>query len=69
LDSYPNKGSFPLKGDGAVPPLVEARPSGHPKCQRCWHHRADVGTDSAHPTLCARCAENVAGSGEIRRFI
>jgi isoleucyl-tRNA synthetase len=52
-----------------TPFWVSAKPSPHPKCQRCWHHRADVGADPAHPTLCARCAENVAGSGEVRRFI
>jgi len=26
------------------------------KCERCWLRRTDVGTDAAHPTLCARCA-------------
>ena len=40
----------------------------HPKCVRCWHHRADVGTDAEHPELCGRCVENVSGSGEIRQF-
>ncbi len=43
-------------------------PSGHAKCQRCWHYRADVGTDSAHPDICARCVGNVEGPGEIRQF-
>jgi len=45
-----------------------AVPSPHPKCVRCWHHREDVGRDDAHPELCGRCAENVAGPGEVRRF-
>ncbi len=27
-----------------------------PKCERCWTHSDTVGTNSAHPTLCARCA-------------
>jgi phosphatidylglycerophosphate synthase len=39
-----------------------------PKCVRCWHHRADVGSHSEHPELCGRCVSNVSGSGEVRRF-
>jgi isoleucyl-tRNA synthetase len=39
-----------------------------PKCARCWHHRADVGTHAAHPLLCGRCVDNVDGSGEDRRW-
>jgi len=26
------------------------------KCERCWAYTNDVGSDSKHPTLCARCA-------------
>ena len=33
--------------------------SGLEKCERCWIHRDTVGQDSAHPTLCARCADVV----------
>ncbi len=47
---------------------IDARPSSHTKCVRCWHHRADVGADQNHPELCGRCVENVAGAGESRRF-
>lgn len=36
------------------------------KCERCWHWRADVGHDAAHPTLCGRCTSNLYGSGEAR---
>ncbi len=43
--------------------------SGHPKCARCWHHRPDVGSDAAHPSLCGRCVTNVEGPGENRRFV
>jgi isoleucyl-tRNA synthetase len=39
-----------------------------PKCVRCWHHRADVGSHADHPELCGRCVSNVSGSGELRRF-
>jgi isoleucyl-tRNA synthetase len=31
------------------------------KCVRCWRWTEDVGTDTAHPELCGRCAE-VIGS-------
>ncbi|MEJ2347280.1 MAG: isoleucine--tRNA ligase [Gammaproteobacteria bacterium] len=47
---------------------VVVSPSEHEKCVRCWHHRADVGANAEHPELCGRCVENVAGSGEQRRF-
>ncbi|MFO7551777.1 MAG: isoleucine--tRNA ligase [Haliea sp.] len=38
------------------------------KCERCWHRRPDVGSHSAHPTLCGRCVENIDGPGEQRHF-
>ncbi len=47
---------------------IEAVPSGDPKCVRCYQLRADVGADSRHPELCARCVVNVEGPGEERRF-
>ncbi|MFM1891738.1 MAG: isoleucine-tRNA ligase [Pseudomonadota bacterium] len=47
---------------------VSVTPSAHAKCVRCWHHRADVGADPAHPELCGRCVSNVAGEGEHREF-
>ena len=43
-------------------------PSGHPKCERCWHWRADVGADPKHPGICGRCVSNLFGPGEPRRF-
>jgi len=46
---------------------LRVTPSEHRKCVRCWHYRADVGSDAEHPELCGRCVENVVGSGEIRR--
>jgi isoleucyl-tRNA synthetase len=51
-------------GDDAI----VATPSPHQKCERCWHYRADVGADSAHPTICGRCVSNLSGAGETRRF-
>ncbi len=47
---------------------VAVVPSAHKKCERCWHYVATVGSAAAHPTLCARCASNLFGSGETRRF-
>ncbi len=47
---------------------VAVMPSAHAKCTRCWHHRADVGSNPGHPELCGRCVENVEGAGEARRF-
>jgi isoleucyl-tRNA synthetase len=29
------------------------------KCERCWHWENNVGSNVAHPTLCARCATAV----------
>ena len=42
--------------------------SSEPKCARCWHHRADVGSVAAHPDVCARCADNLDGAGEVRHY-
>ena len=42
--------------------------SSAPKCERCWHYRADVGSHADHPTLCGRCHSNLFGSGEKRAF-
>ncbi|MCC7325428.1 MAG: isoleucine--tRNA ligase [Burkholderiales bacterium] len=47
---------------------VRVTPSTQAKCERCWHWRADVGADRAHPTLCGRCVANLFGAGEPRRF-
>ncbi|MFK0090490.1 isoleucine--tRNA ligase [Pseudomonas sp. NPDC090755] len=42
--------------------------SGHTKCGRCWHFRADVGVNPEHPEICARCADNISGNGEVRHY-
>ncbi|MEP6655809.1 MAG: isoleucine--tRNA ligase [Betaproteobacteria bacterium] len=47
---------------------IHVTPSIFPKCERCWHYRADVGTDPAHPVLCGRCRTNLFGAGERRVF-
>ena len=46
---------------------IVVTPTAHKKCDRCWHWRADVGSDAAHPTLCGRCVSNLFGAGEVRR--
>ncbi|HEX5767483.1 MAG TPA: isoleucine--tRNA ligase, partial [Burkholderiales bacterium] len=43
---------------------VNVRPSAHPKCERCWHYRADVNDEA----LCGRCQTNLHGPGETRRY-
>jgi len=45
---------------------ITVHPSQQRKCERCWHWRADVGSNSAHPGLCARCDSNLHGMGEMR---
>ncbi|MEW6353581.1 MAG: isoleucine--tRNA ligase [Pseudomonadota bacterium] len=47
---------------------IKAAPSAHAKCIRCWQHRADVGAVAEHPQICARCAINVDGPGEVRNY-
>jgi isoleucyl-tRNA synthetase len=47
---------------------ILVKPSAHQKCDRCWHYRADVGIDLAHPTLCGRCVSNLFGKGEVRNY-
>jgi len=52
-----------------VPGLsLKIEPLTVPKCERCWHRRADVGINPGFPTLCERCVENVDGSGEVRKY-
>jgi isoleucyl-tRNA synthetase len=53
---------------GEADEAVEVAASGAPKCERCWHYRADVGTHHDHSGLCGRCVSNLFGSGEQRAF-
>ncbi len=50
----------------AAEETIIVRPSMYAKCDRCWHWRADVGAEAAHPTLCGRCVANLFGAGEPR---
>ncbi|HOY86855.1 MAG TPA: isoleucine--tRNA ligase [Methylotenera sp.] len=47
---------------------VVVKPSAHQKCDRCWHYRADVGADKAHPHICGRCVSNLFSKGEARKY-
>ncbi|KMT64882.1 isoleucine--tRNA ligase [Catenovulum maritimum] len=47
---------------------VQIEKSAGEKCDRCWHHREEVGTIEAHPTICSRCVTNIEGEGEARQF-
>lgn len=47
---------------------IIVKPSAHQKCDRCWHYRADVGADEAHPHICGRCVSNLFGKGEARKY-
>jgi isoleucyl-tRNA synthetase len=53
-----------LTAGDALQVQVAASPSS--KCERCWHWRADVGANTAHPLLCGRCTSNLFGAGEAR---
>ncbi|NWO02297.1 MAG: isoleucine--tRNA ligase [Idiomarinaceae bacterium] len=47
---------------------VSVTKSEYKKCERCWHHREEVGTLDSHSDLCQRCVTNIEGEGEERRF-
>jgi isoleucyl-tRNA synthetase len=44
---------------------VTVSASEHPKCERCWHYRADVNEEA----LCGRCQSNLKGPGEMRKHV
>ncbi len=48
--------------------LINVKASEHQKCERCWHHREDVGQHETHKDLCGRCIDNIDGAGEQRQF-
>ena len=45
------------------PTEIHVKASAQPKCERCWHYRADVDAEG----LCGRCRGNLRGPGETRR--
>lgn len=53
--------------DGEQKILVAA--SKYQKCDRCWHYREDVGSNTEHPTICGRCVSNITGKVERRNYV
>lgn len=47
------EGEFKGDVDGVS---ISVKKAGDVMCERCWSYREDVGSNPAHPTLCARCA-------------
>jgi isoleucyl-tRNA synthetase len=45
--------------DAGIQVRVERAPGA--KCPRCWNFREDVGSATAHPRLCRRCADALTG--------
>ena len=47
-----------VKDNGAELEISVEKAEGE-KCERCWSISKTVGQNSEHPTLCARCCENL----------
>jgi isoleucyl-tRNA synthetase len=60
------EGAVPAPGVAGGGVWIRAQRSSAGKCVRCWHLRADVGSDAAHPELCQRCVGNLQLPGETR---
>ncbi len=43
--------------------LVTVAKASGTKCARCWNFRTSVGASAEHPTLCARCEEQITAAG------
>ena len=56
------------KVDSVEEQKILVTPSKHKKCDRCWHYRADVGSNTEHPSICGRCVSNLFGAGEARKY-
>jgi isoleucyl-tRNA synthetase len=68
LHAAPAPASAAAAGEAGEGVWIAVAASAEKKCVRCWHKRADVGTVDGHPEACSRCAGNVSGPGETRRF-
>lgn len=67
-DLAENKDNELITLDGGLSLAVSANKVDAEKCERCWHHREDVGANAKHKTICSRCVENVEGQGEVRQY-
>jgi isoleucyl-tRNA synthetase len=69
VDASPADAVSADTGSDAIPGVwLRVSPAKGTKCVRCWHLREDVGSNPAHPALCARCAGNLLGLPETRRY-
>ncbi|MFO7188333.1 MAG: isoleucine--tRNA ligase [Pseudomonadota bacterium] len=59
-------GAKVVRAENEAAQKIVAMPAEYAKCERCWHHRADVDADPAHPGICGRCVSNLQGPGEPR---
>ena len=48
--------SFSAAAEDMPDVRVEVSKTSNARCERCWRHRDDVGSNQAYPTLCGRCA-------------
>ena len=37
--------------------FIKVEPASGQKCERCWVHHPDVGTDAQHPAICPKCLD------------
>ena len=54
-----NEGEGSFKGSFEGVSVSVEKADGH-KCERCWKYTDDIGSDPAHPDICARCAKVVS---------
>ena len=47
---------------------ISVMPSTHLKCERFWHYRQEIGSNSDHPALCQRCVATLSGQDEARKY-
>ena len=51
--------------DPAAPALeVKVEKAHGEKCPRCWQWRGDIGSNSAHPGVCGRCAAAIGAAAK-----
>ncbi|MFH1790657.1 MAG: class I tRNA ligase family protein, partial [Candidatus Omnitrophota bacterium] len=44
---------------GGAAVAADVAKAGGAKCVRCWNYSVSVGSDRAHPDICAKCAANI----------
>jgi isoleucyl-tRNA synthetase len=57
-----NVSQLEIQTGGEGGPTVSVGKAAGQKCERCWHWETDVGSNTEHPTICARCVKAVQGS-------